>query len=39
MRRKRTTLRWLFDLKAPTFRHKMFDAYKGNKETDAGGAS
>ena len=28
-----------FDLKAPTFRHKMFDAYKGDEKTDAGGTS
>ena len=23
-----------FDVHAPTFRHKMFDAYKGNEKTD-----
>ena len=28
-----------FDLKEPTFRHKMYDAYKGNQKTDAGGAA
>lgn len=25
-----------FDLHAPTFRHKMYDAYKGTKKTHAG---
>ena len=26
-----------FDLKAPTFRHKMFDAYKGTRTAHEGG--
>lgn len=27
-----------FDLKAPTFRHKKYDGYKGTAQADAGGA-
>ncbi len=28
-----------FDLKEPTFRHKMYAAYKGTRKTDAAGAA
>ena len=31
-RKRRTTLAVAFDLKEPTFRHEMYDAYKGTRK-------
>ncbi len=37
MRSSRSIFAVAFDLHAPTFRHKMYDQYKGNEKADAAG--